>query len=323
MRTAKTIIMALCVPLLIASCNSPSKQGKKLALKENRIYKETLKQFNELTKDFTVGFKAGNYRSRQEAKDDRQSRRQQIVNHHETEINSVNTSMKLAASELDPKKLFSMQEAYQKNHDSDLQSQVSSELYTADMPQEVLVAISGVSPQQPDAPQMQNDLASRTMTDVDGGYFSTMNRLINLNEYNISEFSIVSVEKESPSEYTVKVSFSLSGKENSERRLDAVCLMRYLLPQYDDWTLDFIRTESLSIIGSETYGKCVSLVASGGWFCKDLYVKNDCDKSLEVFVSLYYSDGWGKKVVIARPQDNTFVVYGIPSEYKIDHVLPL
>ena len=318
----KFSILAFCVPLFVISCGSPSRDGKKLAEKENKICEQTAEKLDKLEQDFTTAFNADEWLSRQAAKDKWLQRRQEIANQMEIDLGNVQIEVLQVQSQLESKKLYVFQKEYNEKLDMSKRLEVAEALAETDIPQNVLNSIARVNPQKPTESQILTDLAQRSLNDVEGGYFFVKDRLIALSEYDISELNVSSVEKETTSEYIVKVSFSLSGKVNSDRRLTATCKIRYTLPKYDDWSIDFIQTEELNIVSCDIYNSCIKTFERG-FMSKDLYVKNECDKSLEVFIRFYEYGKWHKTIVIAKPQDDTFVDYCIPDEYKVEYILPL
>lgn len=315
--------MMICAVTFLSSCSSPKKEGKKLALKENRVCEEGLDKIDKLIEAFTVDFAPDNYSRREDAKNQWASMHSEIKSQTENELNSILQNRMLVLDDMDMSERRSFVEAYNDYVELSLRDKLTIAMQGSEYPEEVLRSISRINPVKPDLEQIKKDLAKRKLSDVEGGYYYEANKTLNIDEYNITDLKILNVLSETSNEYTLNVSFSLLGKNNRERRFDVQCNVRYVLPEYDDWTIDFIQTSAFTPVSSETYKSCVKMNLNGGLVGTDLSVKNECDKSLEVFVKYFKYGNWEKEVVIARAQENTFVTYGKPDEYKIEYILPL
>lgn len=318
-----TSAFVCCMSLFFVSCNTPKKSGKQLATRENRICKEYQNELDELNWEFSVNLDVRKYSTRQAAKDEWLSRHTDISSKLDKDLLDIHTEVERIAAKLAYKKRHSFLDSYREHLDASMQDELLRTLTNDDYPIDVQRAVARIIPPKPDETQMKEDLVKRTLNDVEGGYFYEANRIINIDEYNIEDFNMIEVEKESSMDYSVKVSFVLSGKVNNDRRISVICEIRYVLPEYDDWAIGFILTKELSIVKCDSYTECVKLQAKGGWLIQDLYVKNVCDKSLEVFVRYNEYGRWKKTIVTAKPQDDTPVTNGVPNERQIEYVLPL
>ena len=314
--------VALCFMLITVSCNSPAKKGKKIAAEENRICADAQEKLDKLVDSYTTGFQPEQYSLRQEAKDAWLSQHEDIVRFTNESLNETNDKIKAYMSDLSHEELRDFREAFRKNRESVKNDELWRKLNDTEIPQEVLHSIAKIKPQKPNEVQMAKDLERMSLTDVEGGYYYETNKTVQIGDYDITNLKILEVMSNSATEYSVKASMSLLGKVNRERRIDVQCTIRYILPEYDDWSIDFIKSESLTPVSAEAYKGCVKTTVQGSWG-RDLYVKNECSKSLEVFVRYYEYGKWHKSVVVAKPQEDTFVSYGEPDESVIDYVMPL
>ena len=318
-----TAVVTIFISAFLFSCTSPAKRGKKFAIKENQICENTQEKLDKLVDSYTTEFHPEQYSLRQDAKDEWLSKHEDIVKLTNESFNETEDEMKVFMSDLSHEELRAFRDAYRKNRDVTKNDNLWRRLNDTEIPQEVLHSIAKIKPQKPNEVQIAKDLEKLSVSDVEGGYYYETNKTIQIGEYDITNLKIVEVRSNSATEYSVIASMSLLGKVNNERRIDVQCTIRYILPEYDDWSVDFIKTESLTPVSAKAYQGCVKTAVSGGWLGKDLYVKNECSKSLEVFVRYYKYGGWHKSVVVAKPQEDTFVSYGEPDESKIDYVLPL
>lgn len=327
MDTFKKLLLAISAMLffsfMLESCTSPAKKGKHFAENENEIYQHSQKEAERLIDSYTSDFQPENYSLRQEAKDEWQSRHTDIVRLLNESIENNQNEIKAFLSDLGNDEQVEFMKTYRQTLHTVQNNELWQQLNDSEIPPEVLHSISLIKPEKPNEAQMTKDMEKMSLNDVEGGYYYEANQTIQITDYDITNLKITDIVTNTSTEYTVKASMSLLGKVNKERRIDVICTIRYLLPDYDDWTIDFIKTESLTPVSAEAYSGCVKLIVSGGWLMQDLYVKNVCSKPLEVFVKYYEYNKWRKSVVVAKPQDDTFVSYNAPVEYKIDYVLPL
>lgn len=321
-RAALFFIASACV-LFATSCSSPSGEGRTIAQRENELYKDCSEKLDELNENFSSKFDASKYESRRTAINEWIENRKKIETELFDELSALEEELQEISARLEASEQRELQQSYYDNRDEKLQNEVGQRAMDTTMPKKVLLAIAKINPKKPDAKQIQKDLSTRTFTDVEGGYFDAMHKVIDAKEYNIQNFNIIEVKEDNSYEYVVLVGFRLSGKNNKERCIDIKCNVRYILPDYDDWTIDFQQTTELTPVKNDTYINCVKTLTSGGWLGKDFYVENRCDKSLEVFVRFNEYGKWYKKIVVATPQEKTMVDYGEPSESHIDYVLPL
>lgn len=315
--------MMICMMTFSTACSSPQKEGKKIAAKENRVCEDGLDKIDKLLKTFTVDFAPDKYARREDAKNEWTVLFSDIKLQTEDELDAMLQDRTMAMDEMDMSGKRAFVKAYNDNVKPALRNKMMETLQNTECPEEVLRSISRINPAKPDVEQIRKDLANRKLSDAEGGYYYAANKTINMDEYDITDLKVMNVISETRDEYTLTISMTLLGKNNRERRFDVQCNVRYVLPKYDDWCIDFIQTSTFTPVSSATYKDCVKLNFDSGFISPDLSVKNDCDKSLEVFVKCYKYGSWDKIVVIARAQENTFVTYGKPDEYKIDYILPL
>lgn len=300
MRQLLISVVAICIvgcSFGMLSCSSPAEKGKQLAKKENKIIENGQEELNKLIRSFTVDFNSHQYVYRQDARNEWGAQHTEIAKKVEDDLKNVQFEMSKYESEADYKECQDFRDAYMHHRDAAKLDKLIQKLNDTDIPSEVLHSISKIIPPQPEEKRMKEDMGGRTLIDVEGGYYHEAHRVIKIDDYDISDFKIMAVEAENALEYIVRVSMTLLGKMNDERRFNTQCKIRYVLPEYDDWRIDFIKMESLSPVSCERYGECVRTFVSSG-IAGGLCVRNRCDKSLEVFIRYYAYGGWNKEVVL-------------------------
>lgn len=316
-------LMAIVSLFFATSCSSPASKGKGIAEDENNLYTNCAESLDKLNDDYSTNLDAAKYQSRRDAINEWKDSRKKIETRLVDGLSALEEELQEMSGALKPTEQRILQQAYYDNRNEQLQGDIRQRVSDTVVPKKVLLAISKIKPAKPDEKQILKDLSTKSFTDVEGGYFDAMHRVIDAKEYDIRNLKMIDVEKDNSSEYVVLVGFRLVGKNNKERCIDIKCNVRYILPDYDDWTIDFQQTTELTPVKNDTYINCVKTLVAGGWLGKDLYVENRCDKTLEVFVRSYEYGNWNKKIVVAKPQEKTFVDYGTPDESHIDFVLPL
>ena len=316
------VICIACCSFGLSSCSSPGAKGKQFADKENQICDNGQADLDKLIRLFTVEFNSHKYVFRQDAKNVWVSQQKEIAKKVEDELTQIQSDMSKYVVDVDYRECQDFRDSYMHNHDAIKQEQLMKKLNDTDIPPEVLRAIAKIIPPKPEEKRMKEDLCGRTLIDVEGGYYHEAHRVIKIDDYDISDYKIIAVETESTTEYIVRVSMTLSGRMNEERQFNVQCKIRYVLPEYDDWKIDYIKTESLSPVGCDRYDECVKTFVGSG-IAGSLRVRNICDKSLEVFIRYYAYGEWHKEVVVAKAQEDTFVSWSNPDESVIDYVMPL
>lgn len=323
----KSILLAACatmtLTLFVFACSSPAGEGGDFATKENQLFKDVEQELNDLNKNLSKDIDAGKYASRHEAKEAWLARHRELMEHLQQGTQDIYQEMEELESSMEIDKYSELEDAFEKGRDHDMQLKVWERLNDTVIPNNVLNSISKIKPVKPDEKQIQKDLAHSIFSQAtDGGYFEDSYPKINAEDYDITNLSVAEVEKDNNSEYVIHVTFRLVGKVNTDRQIDVTCKVRYKLPQYDDWTIDFVQSESITPVKTDTYDGCVRLFVSSGW-SGGLSVENKCDKALEVYVRFYEYGQWKKKIVVANAQGTNLIDYGSPNERIIDYVLPL
>ena len=321
----KSFLLVACATIgltLFSSCGSPAGEGGDYATKENNLYKEIEQKLNNLNKELSTDINAGKYASRTEAKEAWLARHRELFGQFEQGTQDIAQELEELEGSMESDKYSELEDAYENGLDVDMRQKLWTRLNDTVLPPDVLKSISKIIPVKPDEKQIQKDLAHSTFTGAVGDYFYENHREIKVDEYDITNLHVIEVEKDNDGEYIVKVSLRLVGKVNRDRQIDVNCKLRYILPQYDDWTIDFFQTESLTPVKTDIYNNCVRLVNTSG-FSGGLRVENNCNIPLEVYVRFNAYGHWEQKIVRAEPQAMSHVDYSTPSAKEIEFILPL
>lgn len=310
----KIYLLSLVVAvLLMSACSSPKNDGKNMAEKINKCKIGYLEDVQNAESNYVSNFDRAGYKSRAEAKQAYQNLLESSKTKYQQALAEVyeqeaKTAKKYAG---DYKKAAEFNAALNASFDPDLDIQIAKASRSNDIPEPVMVKVRTIVPSKPDVSQIQKDLVGRSLQEgVDQGYYSSSWKWT-IRENEISDFKIETVLSDTPNEYLLEASMRLTSEMG--KAFDTKVRIRYVLPQNDDWTIDFVKSLGMYIVKTNTYRGCIDVEPDNGYFT----INNQCDKALEVgFTELYYGE-WQKSSKIINPY-GSFHEYA--SELKIDYV---
>lgn len=101
------------------------------------------------------------------------------------------------------------------------------------------------------------------------------------------------------------------------------CRVRYILEDYDDWTIQTLYTDSFEIVKTGMYDSCVEVSLRHG-FGDILKLVNNCDVALAVGLAYYDGATWKKIEFILNPVDQTTWTALMIHDFKLHYIeLPL
>lgn len=312
MKITKTVIIlfiALC-SMLIPSCASPEKDGAALGLKINECNRQYLNTLQQLDINF--------------GKNDSYNSRKSIKAAYFTAKSNANSNYRIALDEIykvaadkknsygDYKSQSEFSRAYANAIDSDLQNSVQLANANTQLPSTVLAYMKSIIPTKPDISQIQKDLIGHSLSEgVENGYYSSSWRwLIENNE--ISEFHIDKTLTDNANEYMIIAKMRLTSDVG--KAFNATVKIRYILPDDDDWIIDFTQSQGMYIVKTHLYDDCVTVEKDGWWY----YLRNQCDVALEVGGKELEYNGW-KKYCHVISAHNSYCIYN-PDDIIIDYV---
>ena len=147
----------------------------------------------------------------------------------------------------------------------------------------VLKYIKSIIPPKPSINQIQQDLIGHSLSEgVDNGYYPSY-WCWTIKEGEVSDFTIEQVLTNTKKEYCIIANMRITSMVG--KAYDAKVKISYVLPETDDWTMEFVNSEGMHIIKTGKYDNLVKLEKDEYYY----YIRNNSDISLEVGgISLYW-----------------------------------
>lgn len=307
-----TVLASLC----LFSCSSPENDGKSIANKLNNCNESYMEEMQKMESNFIAGFNGAAFQTRKEAKQAYLDVAEEVYTKYRDALAKVYEQEAEMAKKYasDYKKKAKYDGALHSGIDQDLESKVVELTVATKIPESVMAKVRTVISPKPDYLQIQEDLVGHSLSEgVDDGYYSSDWKWI-IREGEISGFTIENVLTDNPQEYLIIAKMRLTSEEG--KAFDVKVKIRYVLPQNDDWTIDFTQSLGMHIVKTGAYESCITKEkGSFGYF----YVMNNCDRHLEVGGKEFnVYGGWSeKRSFVVSPHDS----YGmICDDFKIDYV---
>lgn len=302
-------VLITCMALLL-SCSFPENNGVSMGAEVNKCIESHIKDLQRLESDFG---KTDSYNSRKEAILDYYKSRDDInvkyKNYLDEIYNKVNQKKRNYA---DYKSQVKFEEAFNSTIDYDLKKSAYIEATKTELPYSILALIRSINPKKPDVSQIQMDLVGHSLSEgVQNGYYPSNWRWV-IKEREISDFLIKKVLSDSQKEYMFVAKMRLTSEVG--KAFDATVKIRYVLPDDDDWKIDFIQSQGIYIVKTHLYDECVSVIKEN-W---SYYIYNQCDVALEVGGKELNYSGWEKYSHVIPAHSNYRMC--CPDDIIIDYV---
>lgn len=303
------LVLISCVALLL-SCSSPENDGAAFGEKVNKCLESHVKDLQLVGDNFG---KTASYNSRKEAKRDYYKSRDEINAQYKNYLDEIYQEANQKKREYDDYKAQSkFKMAFNSTIDNELQKQLQLESTKTDMPYNVLAYIRSINPIKPNASQIQENLIGHSLSEgVQNGYYPSNWRWV-IKENEISSFTIDKVLSNASKEYMIIAKMRLMSEVG--KAFYATAKIRYVLPDDDDWIIDFVQSLGMYIVKTHLYDECVN-VAQENW---SYYIYNQCDVALEVGGKELNYSGWEKYSHVI-PAHSSYRM-GCPDDLIIDYV---
>lgn len=305
------LVVALC-PMLTLSCASPEKDGSALGKNVNECNKEYLEVLQKLDVNFG---KNASYNSRATAKSAYFTAKAEANNNYSIALDEIyQTASDKKKSYGNHKSQSEFNTAFVNAIDSDLSNSVRSAFANTKLPSTVLLCVKSIIPPQPSINKIQQDLIGHSLSEgVDNGYYPSYWRWT-IKEGEISDFNIEQVLTNTNKEYCIIATMRITSMVG--KTYNAKVRISYILPETDDWTMEFVNSEGMHIIKTGKYDDLVKIEKDEYFY----YIRNNSDISLEVGgISLYWvtagRQDWGRFSEIIGPHsytqfnDETYIDY--------------
>lgn len=173
---------------------------------------------------------------------------------------------------------------------------------------------------KPDEIQISSDLIGHSLAEgKEDGYYPN-SWLWKIEDGEVSNLRILSVEENSDSYYRVVISMRLS---SNTRAFDCKAVVAYKLDNTQGWQIEMVKSRGMDIVKTHRYDDCVSIkLLPAFFFQEELHVINECDVSLEVggrYLSSH-SNGWEKFCVVVSPNSMESLGVFAESDFQIDYI---
>lgn len=311
MKIHAVIILVLC-SILTLSCTSPENDGAAMGMRVNECNKEYLEVLQKLDANFG---KTISYNSRKAAKSAYFAAKTEANTNYRIALDEIyQTASGKKKSYNNHKSQSEFNAAFVNAIDSDLTNSVRAATADTKLPPTVLAYIKSIIPPKPSINQIQRDLIGHSLSEgVDNGYYPSYWRWT-IKEGEISGFNIEQVLTNTNKEYCIIATMRITSMVG--KTYNAKVRISYVLPETDDWTMEFVNSEGMHIIKSGKYDDLVKLEKDEYFY----YIYNNSDISLEVGgISLYWvtpsRQDWGRYSEIIGPHsskkfyDETYIDY--------------
>ena len=310
--------------------SNPEKDGKAAAVMVNNYYIACIDNVRKCEKTFVNNFNANNYTSRKQAKNAYRAELKKVFEKHSQNIDAANNhlyEMQLKYEKNDIK-WQEFKTSYKDNVDKSLQSKVASMKKSNEIPSPIATKIKTIIPAYPDVKQLQKDLVGKSLSEgvsADEAWFNPDWRL-QIKKGQINNFKVIKVIKKTNKEYSVLASMTIVTPINS---FSAKVQINYILPEIDDWKIEFVLSKGVKLNKTGKYDDCISCkIEPDGWGgTYALYITNKVDMELAVAGYIYSDtyDKWQKFAIKVAPNENKHQVGGLfcggsVSDYKIEYV---
>jgi hypothetical protein len=319
----KLVIRSILLVLitLVSSCNffnpSPSSVGVEVA----ELYNNSLETFSssqsEVLNQFAVEFMDYNFTTRIEARKVAREKLKPIIDKFNSDMANADLEYQRAQSKYagNYEERLEFQNAFNKNITLyDVDEIIDNAYKNPNLDR----LIKSIIPPKPDASKLSKDLIGRKIKEPSDGY-KQGNRVWTIAEGEIKDFKIIEINEEN-STLVYNCEMVLQAEGGSLR---VKCRVRYILEDYDDWTIQTLYTDSFEIVKTGMYDSCVEVSLRHG-FGDTLKLVNNCDVALAVGLAYYDGATWEKIEFILNPVDQvTWRVLTI-NDFKVHYIeLPL
>lgn len=290
----------------LVSCNaSPESKGKALAEQMNDAFEKYLTDYKQVEIDFVKDFDPSKFIRREDAFEQYQLLIGEVDGEFQDSRNEILTEYNKIEGELlenGRQKVDLFESAYKNTLNLDLETQAMALLREIDYPQLVVEKVMTIIPPKPDIDKIKNDLSNETLTEgfeKDQCWFHEDQRWT-LSNYDINDFTIDEVLRNNDKEYVITASMRL---QNDRNAFDAKVKISYILPKQDDWEMEYVTSNGLSIVQTHKYDNLVSFeIADDGWGgINALFITNKSNVELVVGVDYVAGQDNYRTCVLVSP----------------------
>lgn len=323
----RVLLYILLMTLGCISCSLPDNEGKKLAQRTNECAESFIKEKQKVETDFVSHFNASDYTTRTEALEAYDQAIIEVLDEYNACHDGVELERSKVAGEYanDYKKIAAFQTSYEENIDSVLDDMLMDAIAETEYPAAVLAMVRTIIPAKPDEAQIQKDLVGHQLTEgfeKEKCWFHEDYRW-KIREGEIHDFMIEEVLRADTKEYIFIATMRLQSELNA---FNARVKVSYVLPETEDWKIEFVKSMGVSIVKTHKYDDLISCeIKDDGWGGIDaLFITNNAEIELGVGVEIVASGNRKRYAVRVSPDKKSQVgglfAGGNVTSYEIEFV---
>lgn len=254
--------------IMVASCATPEKDGKKAAENENYSAEKCIEAVQKLESDFVSNFNPNDYTCRSQATNAYQETLKLIGDayYSDRDAAAIRTSELKGKYSDSYKNLSIFEMAYRKVKNNEIQLTASLLIGSDVFPPAVIACINRIIPPKPNLTQIKTDLVGHSISegfDRKDCYFSKEWKRTFGENIEIIDFHIDEITQDNGREYSFLTSMVLKEEHLS---YNARVQIYYILPYGEDWKIDFVKSLGVKIIPTHKYDDCIQCVIDeDGW----------------------------------------------------------
>lgn len=307
------LLYVILITLSCISCSSPENEGKKLAQRMNECAENYIKGKQKVEADYVSHFNASDYSTRSEALEAYDQALTKVLDEYNACHDDISVERSEVAGEYanDYKKMAAFETAYDNSIDSNLNDRLLDAIANTDYPAAVLAMVRTVIPAKPDEAQIQKDLVGHQLTEgfeKEKCWFHEDYRW-KIREGEIRDFMIEEVLRADTKEYIFIATMRLQSELNA---FNARVKISYVLPDTEDWKIEFVKSMGVSIVKTHKYDDLISCeIKDDGWGgVNALFITNKAEIELGVGVEVV-ANGSRKRYAVRVNPDKKSQVGGL------------
>ena len=284
-----------------------------MAQQMNKCIESFIREKQNIETDFVSYFNASDYSSRAEALDAYNQALLKVLDNYNARIDEITIQKSKIAGNYanNYKKMASFETAYDNNVNSELYDRLLDEIAETDYPSAVLAKVKTVIPNKPDVAQIQKDLVGHQLSEgfeKERCWFHEDYRW-KIGDYKIRDFKIEEVLQDDAKGYVFIATMRL---ENELNAFNARAKVSYILPDAEDWKLEFVNSLGVTIVKTHKYDDLVNFeIMDDGWGGVDaLFITNKAEIELGVGVEVV-ANGSRKRYAVRVSPDKKSQVGGL------------
>lgn len=270
----------------LVSCSSPERDGRAAAKADNNCSETFIESVQKLETEFVSTFNPSKYVWRSDAIMAYNKEFKTLVDNYQRELDkSAISKSKLKGKYANSYKDLDIFEAsFEEEKDTELSLLAQKLMSSETIPEAVKASINEIVPPKPDENRIKTDLNGHSLSEgfeKNDCYFSEQWRRTIGEQVEIKEMQIEEITCDDCHDYSFIATMVLQ-----ERYLSYTARVQvyYVLPDGEDWKIDFVKSLGIRLIQTDKYTDCIRCsIEDDGWGGIDaLFITNTSEVQLLV-----------------------------------------